>query len=149
MIKIAHRGNIQGPSPAEENKPSYINKAIEAGYNVEVDVWSIEGKLFLGHDNPSYEVTLEFLNNDKFWCHCKNIEALETLLKEGVRCFFHDIDDATLTSDGFIWTYPGKQLTKKSICVMPERDDWKIENNVAGVCSDYMDILENILGERS
>ena len=149
MIKIAHRGNIQGPNPAEENKPSYINKAIEAGYNVEVDVWSIEGKLFLGHDNPSYEVTLEFLNNDKFWCHCKNIEALEALLKEGVRCFFHDIDDATLTSDGFIWTYPGKQLTKKSICVMPERDNWKIENNVAGVCSDYMDVLENILGENS
>ena len=38
MLLIAHRGNINGPDKAKENHPDYINKAIEAGYNVEIDI---------------------------------------------------------------------------------------------------------------
>tara|TARA_R110000796_G_scaffold179586_1_gene296141 strand:- start:919 stop:1359 length:441 start_codon:yes stop_codon:yes gene_type:complete len=141
VIKIAHRGNINGPNPDQENKPDYIDEAIIKGYSVEVDVWLIEGNFFLGHDMPSHSTTIHFLNNDKLWCHCKNIDALRKLLEENIRCFFHNNDEATLTSDGYIWTYPGKHLTEKSICVMPEKDNWNIPKGVAGVCSDF---LENI-----
>ena len=140
MIKIAHRGNTEGPKPEYENQPSYITNALKLGYNVELDVWLIDNDLFLGHDNPEYAVNIEFLRNKKFWCHCKNIDALQYLLRENIRCFYHDIDDATLTSDGYIWTYPGSPTNKKSICVMPERNDWNIPTDVAGFCSDYMNI---------
>jgi hypothetical protein len=39
--------------------------------------------------------------------------------------FFHQEDDITLTSKGYIWAYPGKQPIKNSIAVMPElnKDD--------------------------
>lgn len=138
MIKIAHRGNINGPNQNHENDPAYIMEAITEGFNVELDVWLIDDSIYLGHDLPEYKIGLNYLKNDKFWCHCKNIQALHLLLNNNIRCFFHDTDDATLTSDGFIWTYPGKDLTEMSICVMPERSNWNIPNNIAGVCSDYV-----------
>ena len=34
MILISHRGNINGKNLNIENHPSYIDKAIEAGYDV-------------------------------------------------------------------------------------------------------------------
>jgi len=145
MIKISHRGNLRGPNKDRENSPQYIKEALEKGYNVEVDVWLQGTKLFLGHDEPQYETNIEFLKNKSLWCHCKNIAALHFLIEKDVRCFFHDVDDATLTSDGYIWTYPGKELTDKSICVMPERDEWNISNDVAGVCSDYIDNFEEFV----
>ena len=45
MILIAHRGNIDGPNPELENSLQYIDKAIDSGYNVEVDIWGslVEG----------------------------------------------------------------------------------------------------------
>ena len=38
MILISHRGNINGPNPEMENNPEYIQKALDLGYDVEVDV---------------------------------------------------------------------------------------------------------------
>lgn len=138
VIKIAHRGNIDGPKEKYENEPSYILEALQEGYHVELDVWLLENKIFLGHDIPEYLVDVDFLKNNKFWCHCKNIDALNFLLKDDIRCFFHNTDDATLTSDGYIWTYPGGNLFNKSICVMPERTGWNIPDYVTGVCSDFI-----------
>jgi len=138
MFKIAHRGNTNGPNEKYENNPDYITEALQEGYNVEVDVWSYENRLFLGHYIAEYKTSIDFLQNKKLWCHCKNIDALKILLYNDIRCFFHENDEATLTSDGYIWTFPGKQLTNKSICVMPEKINVKIPSNVAGVCSDYI-----------
>ena len=138
MIKIAHRGNLAGPNEKYENNPDYIMEALGEGYDVELDIWSYENELFLGHDIAEYKIDLDFLQNKKLWCHCKNIDALKILLYNDIRCFYHQTDEATLTSDGYIWTYPGKKLTEKSICVMPERDQWKIPENIAGVCSDFI-----------
>ena len=39
MILISHRGNINGKFKSWENEPTYIDKAISEGYDVEVDVW--------------------------------------------------------------------------------------------------------------
>jgi len=136
MFLISHRGNVDGANRQMENNPSYINHALQEGFNVEIDVWLTGDCLALGHDRPQYEITIEYLRNKKLWCHCKNIKALEFLLKEDIRCFFHDQDAVTLTSDGYIWTYPGCELTSNSICVMPEL--FKSQNvlDVAGICSD-------------
>ena len=81
MILISHRGNIDGPNPNLENKPSYILEAINKGYDCEVDFWFRDGKFILGHDEPQYEIPFEFIKNyyRKLWIHCKNKEALEKL----------------------------------------------------------------------
>jgi hypothetical protein len=141
VILISHRSNLKGPYTAEygENHPSSIEGVINKEFDVEVDVWLIGGKYILGHDNPQYEVNLSFLKNSHFWCHAKNLEALHSLIRENIHCFFHDIDAATLTSRGWIWTYPGQPiLSDRAIVVMPERITNYDISKAGGICSDFI-----------
>ena len=143
MILIAHRGNTNGPNPSMENNPEYINTAISMGFDAEVDVWLIDGKFFLGHDEPKYETDRYFLSRSGLWCHAKNIDALSSMIMAGIHCFWHQEDNYTLTSKGYIWSYPGSTLSPNSINVLPE---WSNEINklkflktdeVYGICTDY------------
>ena len=43
MILISHRGNITGKQPELENDPNYIRAALDENYDVEIDVWHING----------------------------------------------------------------------------------------------------------
>lgn len=139
MILISHRGNTLGKLEPFENKPDYIDKAIEYGFDVEVDVWVKNNVLFLGHDEPRYEVKSEWFEfrSNKLWVHCKNIDAIEWFnnLKNKYNYFWHQKDDLTITSFGYLWVYPGKQPVKKSIAVIPElhNEDLSV---CGGVCSD-------------
>jgi hypothetical protein len=141
LKKISHRGNVFGKSELE-NEPSYILSALNQGFDVEIDVWMANDKLWLGHDYPTYPCTLEFLNDnqDRLWIHCKNIEALSFLLSyKDLNIFWHQNDDHTLTSKGYIWTYPGKPITNNSVIV-----DLDLEHsleNAFGVCSDRVGLL--------
>ena len=137
MFLISHRGNINGKKPEYENDPGYIDEALDKGYGVEIDVWYINEDWYLGHDKPQYKINLEYLKNDRFWCHAKNIEALNKMLERDIHCFWHQEDDVTLTSKGYMWTYPGKELTHKSIAVLPEINN-DIPKKCLGICSDYI-----------
>ena len=137
MKFISHRGNLNGPKPNLENRPNYINEALNNGFDVEVDVFFVNKKFYLGHDKPQYKVSKKFLLNKKLWCHAKNLEALDALKKTSAHFFWHQNDDATLTSKGYLWTFPGKKLFKKSICVLPEIKSYK-KINCYGVCSDFI-----------
>jgi len=135
MILISHRGNISGADPASENSPLYIKSALDKGLNVEVDVWLKRGVWHLGHDFPQYQIKESFLRNPRLWCHAKNVEALFKLTKLRIHCFWHQEDDVVLTSEGYLWTYPGKPLTPNSICLFPERTSQDF-SATAGICSD-------------
>lgn len=143
MVKlIAHRGNLRGPNLERENSPTYLIEALQEGFFVEVDVRLIEGKLYSGHDIPQYPIEIGLLKMPRVYVHAKTISTLHYFLSShpDVHVFFHNNDEATITSKGEIWTYPGKELTSLSICVMPEWSSQRWENltNVAGVCSDYL-----------
>ena len=152
MKFIAHRGNLWGPS-SNENDPSWIDEAIRFGYDVEIDVRLISGRIFLGHDDPQYEVDMKYLHkiHQHAWIHCKNLEALHFFLKmPEFNCFWHQNDDYTITSHGYIWAFPGKPLTSRSIAIMPELAAKEIPEQAFGVCSDYIDnILNNCLITRN
>ena len=137
MILISHRGNIDGKIPEYENNPNYIEAALELGYDVEVDVWFVDGKFMLGHDEPQYETDYKFLMNEKLWCHSKHLDALFEMKKYAIHYFWHETDTVTLTSKNYVWAYPGKQPIKGSIACMPELEN----DNVLlckGICSDYI-----------
>jgi len=141
MLLIAHRGNINGPNKAKENHPDYINEAIEAGYNVEIDIWFINNKWYLGHDNPTYEIEYNFLFDSRFWLHAKNGEAFDKLLKDknyDFNVFWHTTEDWILTSKKYIWTYPNKKLYSNSVCVLPELGYNGDLNTCSAICSDYL-----------
>ena len=80
MILIAHRGNVSGPNPEMENNPLYIDRALEKGYDVEVDIrGSFYTKFYLGHDEQQYMVSPEWLFEragkiKKIECIINNIE---------------------------------------------------------------------------
>lgn len=140
MILISHRGNTDGPNPSKENDPSYVSDALWKGYAVEIDLWVNDGKLFLGHDKPQYEIEKTWigLREKNLWIHCKNISAIELCYNENNwNYFWHDTDTLTITSKGFMWAYPGKQPIKKSIAVLPELYDDDISSCI-GLCSDFI-----------
>ena len=146
VILIAHRGNTIGPNPEMENDPLYIDKALEQGYNVEVDIQgSFYTKFYLGHDEKQYIVQPEWLfaRADKLWLHAKDIQALHSLTQQttNFNVFWHQEDFYTLTTKGYIWTSPGHTLTPQSICVMPERFEGLYSQfelkNCAGICTDF------------
>lgn len=138
---ISHRGNIKGKYPEKENTIFYIETALSEGFDVEIDIWVKNSILFLGHDNPEQEISLEWLTKrkNKLWIHCKSTETLSFFNQCEIKFnyFFHDNDEATLTSKGFIWVFPGKQPVSNSIAVMPEiyNDDF---SKCIGICSDFI-----------
>ena len=141
MILISHRGNINGPSELNENQPFYIDGSLDKGYDVEIDVWYVDGVFYLGHDKPDHKINFTWIieRQDKLWVHCKNIESI-LFFKEcdyEINYFWHEEDTITLTSKNYIWAYPGKQPIKDSIAVMPEiyNDD---TTKCLGICSDYI-----------
>jgi len=142
MIKISHRGNINGKFESYENEPNYIDLAISKGYDVEVDVWFIDNILWLGHDNPQYGVDFNWFKDrlSKLWIHCKDIDSVLFFKECGYdfNYFWHQEDHITLTSLNFIWAYPGKQPIKGSISVLPEINNEDI-NLCLGVCSDFIE----------
>jgi len=138
MKLISHRGNLTGPDLANENTEAQITLAINNGYDVEVDVWYIDGKLMLGHDGPTHPTTIQFLLQTEIWAHAKNLEALEYLLNNCVHCFWHENDARTITSNKFIWTYPGKDTVKNSV-IVELSDTLRLANtDIYGVCGDYV-----------
>ena len=141
MIFISHRGNLTGKNPQMENKPSYISDALNQGYHCEVDVWFVDNKFMLGHDEPKYSFPFVLFRSfyNKLWIHCKNVEAVSALHDfpetHLLNYFWHQNDDVTLTSKGYIWAFPGKQPIKSSIAVLPELNNDDLTHAI-GICSD-------------
>jgi len=144
MKLISHRGNISGKQPKCENAPYYIDDALELGFDVEIDVWWHNKNFYLGHDEPMYKVEKKYLQNYKLWCHAKNINALYEMRKNNIHCFWHEDDCFTLTSKGYIWTYPEKKVTNISIIVLNEKND-KIPEKTFGICSDFVELYRKNL----
>jgi hypothetical protein len=138
MILISHRGNLSGGDKKNENNPKYIRNALAQGFDVEIDVRVFKNKLYLGHDEPQYEISNNFVENKKLWCHAKEYDSLEFLSQLKCTYFWHQQDDYTITSNGYFWTYPGTRVLKKSICVLPEKANYT-NLNCAGICSDYIE----------
>lgn len=153
MKLIAHRGNIDGPNPLTENRPETIDRAIKLGFDVEIDIRydTLDGQLYLGHDDPQYTVTPYWLaqHMDNLWIHCKNIDTLYYFVTKtgGYNYFWHQNDDFTLTSKNYIWTYPGKSYTSMSVIVLQELNNFNWDTlkvaNCYGICTDYTGLIKS------
>lgn len=143
MILISHRGNISGRIVDLENKPEYIENTLSLGFDVEVDLRIHNQNFYLGHDEPQYEISLEWLcqRNSKLWIHCKDIQSLLKIRDKPLHFFWHEEDTITLTSKNYIWAYPGKQPIKGSIAVMPEIYNDNLDHCI-GICSDFIETIK-------
>ena len=159
MHFISHRGNINGKDVEKENHPDQVLYCLNKGYEVEIDVWYIDNKFYLGHDSPQYHVSLNLLMNTKLWAHCKNVEALTRVCGiTTINAFYIDKEAFTLTTNRYIWSGPGCDCyypPHRTICAIPEDERWKKDQveldrivNFAGICSDniynYREHVTNI-----
>jgi hypothetical protein len=145
MKIIAHRGNMNGPNSITENTPHQIDLCINRGYDVEVDLWYIDKKFYFGHDEPTYETNMSFLEDreDRLWIHCKNQKSFFKLNNSLFNYFWHQEDDLTLTSKGYIWAYPYKheKLHQKLVVLnFSQNVDFLYykNSNIYGICVDYI-----------
>lgn len=149
MKYISHRGNIVSSNSSNENNPDYIKNALSLNYEVEIDLWCANNKLYLGHDEPQYSIDYYFLCNNKIWCHCKNYEALLFCAKyTNIHFFWHEKDQYTITSKGIVWAYPGSVLNDRTICVLPEQTTNYTLNDIKnsyGICSDKIEEYKKLI----
>lgn len=144
MIIISHRGNIRGPIPDKENRPSYIDAAISCGFQVEIDIISINDELWLGHDEPQYKVDHNWLDKRRnyLWIHCKNLEAAKECW--AYHSFCHSHDSFVYTSVGKIWVHDlSLKIDDNTIIPLINSDEIRdlvntnLYENAYGVCTDY------------
>lgn len=143
MIYVAHRGNIFGPDP-RENDPLYLKDVMGLGFYVEVDIWVIYGdKWYTGHDKPMYMIDRAFCVDNKVICHAKNKEALVALRELNLsfldlNYFWHQDDNYAMTSTGIIISHPKSEFLPGSIAMLPERAHFGDLSKAYGICSDYI-----------
>ena len=148
---ISHRGNIRGPIPDKENRPSYIDCAIGNGYDVEIDVNYVNGELWLGHDEPQYKVTHTWIQarSKYLWLHCKDFESAKECWK--YQAFCHSGDPFVFTSNNKIWLHGENEsiYTLDDMTIIPvinkqESTSFHTANGIPfGVCTDYPAILKD------
>lgn len=140
-ILISHRGNINGANVDRENTTIAIEEAINKGFDCEIDLWANENGIFLGHDLPQYKIELSFLEEFKnnLWIHCKNFESLIYMqnLENNFNYFWHENDKFTITSKGYIWTFPGNRYYKNSVIVNLDKN-LILDTDCYGICSDFV-----------
>ena len=137
---ISHRGNLYKKNLDRENNIEFIEEVIDMGFDCEVDLWMEDTKIFLGHDKPLQNISIQNLIdlNSNLWIHCKNLEILDYLIDNSdfnINFFWHQEDDYTLTSKNYIWTYPEKKITKNSV-IVDLNHKAKFNTPVFGICSD-------------
>lgn len=144
MKIISHRGNIKGPIPDKENRPSYIDCAIQLGYDVEVDIRFIDGEFWLGHDIPQYKIEQPWmvLRKDKLWYHCKDLQSALKMAELKIFKFFcHTEDSYVITSTGHLWVHDLNEDINHT-CIIPLLDLHSIiynkNLNPFAVCTDYV-----------
>jgi hypothetical protein len=135
MKIISHRGNLTGSDQKLENKPEQIEKVINMGFDVEVDLRVEDNQLYLGHDFTQYNIEYEWIDNLKnnLWIHAKNYESVNFLKKTNLNWFWHDQDDMTLTSHGFIWSNIDKYFTEGITVSLYHKE---LPDYILGVCTD-------------
>lgn len=150
MKIISHRAYVDGEDSNVENHPKAIQKLLDLDLHVEIDVWYISGRYFLGHDDPKYQIHELFLKQEGLWCHAKNKDALEQMLTSEIHCFWHQVDDYTITSRGYIWAYPSKETSgENTVLLFPERFSNIMWQKYDFVCTDYPLRYKELNNERS
>ena len=145
MKIISHRGNINGPVPEKENRPSYIDSAIQLGYDVEIDLRIIDGDFWLGHDKPQYKIELTWmrLRKDNLWFHCKDINSALMLaeLDRDFKYFCHSSEPYVCTSHKYLWIHDltGAINNKCIIPLLSKEDIINYKNNKPyAICTDFV-----------
>lgn len=158
MLYISYRGLVNGQDQTTENTPNQIGKAFGYGFSVMVDVWRQAGKLYLGTNVPTIEVSANYLKGRKFWLMARNTEMYDWLLTQSQTDYPNyfqvilPLQPFYNTSSGYLWTYATSPVSQTlSIMALPESYDAGLFSTVNlrahGICSTLCPTIKRMRNE--
>ena len=58
-----------------------ILNLLKSNIHVEIDVRYHNDNFYLGHDEPKYKISNDFLKHKNLWCHAKDFKTLDQIRK--------------------------------------------------------------------
>ena len=137
-----------GPDKDLENCPTTI-EMVSNFFKVEVDIWKIDRDYFLGHDDPQYLISFDWLVylQPKLMLHCKNRLAYDCQTLVSFHRFMHEDEASVTCSRGNILKHPDCGPLPGSYNMMPELSKNETLETILSskaVCTDYPAFLQTI-----
>lgn len=142
-IIISHLGNTDGRQPEHENKLAYVQKALQAGWHVCVDVVFHCGTFLLPYNGGFSPVSGALLAKQRVWSRAHDPITLDALCNINAHVFLNTESGLALTSAQFLWTLYPHALTDRGIACIRDDDDldqidaWLRTAEPAGLCTDF------------
>ena len=157
MLYISFRGLINGQDPQTENTPKQIGKAFGMGFSVMVDAWRVDGKIYLGANVPTIEVTPAYLKGRRFYIYAHNTDMytwLQSQNQTDYPNYFYvqlPLQPSYNVSNGKLWTFAEQPINNNSIMAIPESYDSGLFSTVNlrafGVCSSLCPTIKRMRNE--
>jgi hypothetical protein len=158
MIYISYQGIYDGQNYEYANTPNQIGKAFGTGASVMTDVWRVDGKLYLGTDQPLTEVTAKYLQGNRWWINARNTDMQNWLAEQPSKLYPNWFYFPNMPLPPFVTASNGKLITpgtvpinNNSVIFLPEIDDRGMFSTVKlrcyGICSTYLSFIRRMRDE--
>jgi len=156
MLYISYQGIFDGKDYEDANTPDQIGRSFNNGFSCMVDVWRIDGTLYVGPEAAPISVTDKYLQGNRFWIKCGNQETYDWFTTQSLRQYpnyFYQPNSMVnvLTSSNRLWTPGTVPVNDTSIIVLPELKDRGLLSTVHlrcyGVCSTYLTFIKRMRNE--
>lgn len=158
MIFISYRGIYDGNNFQDSNTPNQIAKAFGMGFSCMVDVWRVDGKLYLGNDQPITEVTASYLQGKKFWINARNTAMQSWIATQSSTLYPNWFYFSSMPPPAYVVASNGKLITpgtvpinNNSVIFLPEIDDLGMFSTVKlkcfGITSSYLTFIRRMRNE--
>jgi hypothetical protein len=138
-VMISRRGHRWGPDVNMENTPSHIRAALECGFWVMVDVWYVNGWIYLGATGPTYVVSSTFLrSSDRVLCWPRSPSAAKYVTDNGLNFISWD---GKSSAASVCLVGHGVELVFM-VDNIQEMDDL-VSGEYWGICSDWIAVCKN------
>ena len=158
MQYISYQGIFNGTNFEDAATPTQITKSMNAGFSTMVNVWRIDGVLFLGVTQPITEVTEQYLQGPRFWLNAMNDGMQSWIVTQSSTLYpnyfwFPTATESTpvTASNGKIITPGTVPVNNSSVIFLPEIQDRAMFSTVHlrcfGVCSNYLSFTKRMRNE--
>lgn len=159
MYYISYQGIYDGTEYQAANTPSQISKALAMGFSVMIDVWRIDGLLYVGNGQPLDQVTERYIQGPRVWINAQNDEMKEWIVDQPSRLYpnYFWFDAPTppppyaTASNGKLITPGTVPINNDSVIFLPEIDDKSLFSTTKlkcyGVCSTYLTYIKRMRNE--
>jgi hypothetical protein len=158
MLYISYQGIYDGTNFEHAGTPDQIGKSFNHGYSALVNVWRIDGQIFLGVYQPITHVSEKFIQGPRFWLNCMNEEMQQWIVTQPPKLYpnyfwFPNAQENTnaTTSGGQIITPGTVPVNNSSIIFLPEIQDRGMYTTVKlrcyGICSNYASFSKRMRNE--